>query len=205
MRNRRQQAPVQQNAAARRLFGGAHDATGAEPELTDVGRPDVAALLPEELLQPGEVIILMIKPSPWYILLGSLRALVIITVVAMAASCLTQYDLININRQDVILAAAGLVIVRLFWQSLDWLCRMYVLTDRRIIRVKGVVRIEVFEANLKQIQNTRCYFSLRERLFGLGTIGFATAGTATYEAYWLMIGRPLHVHQTVVQTLERYR
>ena len=196
---------MQQDAVARQGLGAVHDAAGAEPELADVSGPDVAALLPEELLQPGELIVLMIKPSPWYILLGSLRALVIIVVLAMAISSLAQYDLINISRQDVILAAAGLIIVRLFWQSLDWLCRVYVLTDRRIIRVKGVVRVEVFEANLKQIQNTTSYFSLRERLFGLGTIGFATAGTGTYEAYWLMIGRPLHVHQTVVQTLERYR
>lgn len=205
MRHRRQQAPIQQDAAPRRLFGAVHDAAGAEPELAEASRPDVAALLPEELLQPGELIVLMIKPSPWYILLGSLRALVIIALLAMAVSCLTQYDLVNISRQDVILAAAGLMIVRLFWQLLDWLCRVYVLTDRRVIRVKGVVRVEVFEANLKKVQNTTCYFSLRERLFGLGTIGFATAGTATYEAYWLMIARPLHVHQTVVQTLERYR
>ena len=205
MRNRRQQASIQQDAVARQGLGTVHDATGAEPELTEVSGPDVAALLPEELLQPSEVIVLMIKPSPWYILLGSFRALVIIIVLAMAVSCLTRYDLVNISRQDIILATAGLVIVRLFWQLLDWLCRVYVLTDRRIIRVKGVVRVEVFEANLKQIQNTNCYFSLRERLFGLGTIGFATAGTATYEAYWLMIARPLHVHQTVVQTLERYR
>ncbi|MEE9211213.1 MAG: hypothetical protein V3U29_01000, partial [Phycisphaeraceae bacterium] len=63
----------------------------------------------------------------------------------------------------------------------------------------------VFECQLKQVQNTNALFSLRERLFGLGTIGFATAGTAVTEAYWFMIAKPLDVHQHVVQTLNRYR
>ena len=210
MRDSSQQDAAPGDVDARRLgptgaCGLTHNASGAEPELTDVGGPNVTSLLPEELLQPGELIVLMIKPSPWCILLESLRSLVAIGVLATAASCLMRYDLLDANRQDVTLAAAGLVVARLFWQFLDWLSRVYVLTDRRVVRVKGVVRVEVFEASLKQVQNTRCYFSLRERLFGLGTIGFATAGTATYEAYWAMVGRPLDVHHTVVRTIERYR
>ena len=180
-------------------------AAGAEPEVTPLHTTEVASLLPEELLQPGELILLMLKPSGWYILLGSLRSLLTIAALALAASCLMQYGLLTAHRQDVTLAMVGLVVARLFWQFLDWLSRVYVLTDRRIIRVKGVVRVEVFETSLKQVQNTRCYFSLRERLFALGTIGFATAGTATYEAYWHMIARPLQVHQTVVKALARYR
>ena len=184
---------------------GPAQAAGAEPDVTPLPTSDVATLLPEELLQPGELIILMLKPSGWYILLGSLRSLVIIAAVVLVITSLMEYGFLNVTRQDLTLVAAGLVVARLFWQFLDWLSRVYVLTDRRIIRVKGVVRVEVFEASLKQIQHTQCYFSLRERLFGLGTLGFATAGTATYEAYWTMVAQPVQVHRTVVQTLERYR
>jgi hypothetical protein len=68
-----------------------------------------------------------------------------------------------------------------------------------------VVRVEVFEASLKDVQHTQASYTLRERLFGLGTIAFATAGTGLAEAYWLMISSPLQVHQTVVRTLQRYR
>jgi hypothetical protein len=42
------------------------------------------------------------------------------------------------------------------------------------------------------------------RLFGLGSIGFATAGSDTYEAFWVMIRRPYVVHHTVVETIHRY-
>ena len=74
-----------------------------------------------------------------------------------------------------------------------------------MIRIRGVIRVHVFECQLAQIQHTNLLFSLRERVFGLGTIGFATAGTAAAEVFWLMIARPLDVHQLLVQTLNRYR
>ena len=79
------------------------------------------------------------------------------------------------------------------------------LTDRRIVRVKGVLRVNVFETQLQQIQHTNTTFSLRERLLGLGTIHFATAGTGGIEASWEMVSHPLEVHRIVVQTLDRYR
>jgi len=79
------------------------------------------------------------------------------------------------------------------------------LTDRRVVRIKGVIRIYVFEASLKQIQHTNVYMSLHERIFGLGTLAFTTAGTAGVEASWLMVPRPMEVHRKVVQTLQRYR
>jgi uncharacterized membrane protein YdbT with pleckstrin-like domain len=181
-------------------------AEGAEPDvgdMTDGAR--IAALLPEELLQPGEIVILMLKPSPLFIVLAPLRTLVVIVIGALIAWQLTFTPLLDVSRQDIVLLAAGLLILRLFWQFLEWMCRVYVLTDRRVIRVKGVVQVEVFETSLKDIQHTQASYSLRERLFGLGTIAFATAGTGLAEAYWLMVANPLQVHQTVVRALQRYR
>ncbi len=180
----------------------------AEPEGAPLDQPRAAALIPEQLLQPGEIIILLLKPSPWYILLSSLRALAIIFVIYLLLARSLQaplYDWFGFTPRDMMLLALAAGAARLFWGFLEWLSRVYVLTDRRVVRIKGVVRVYVFEAPLKQIQHTTIYVSLRERLFGLGTIGFTTAGTAVTEAYWLMLPRPLEVHQKVVQTLHRYR
>lgn len=174
-------------------------------ETGELGQANPAVLLPEQLLQPGEVIVLALKPSLWFILLGSLRFLAVVIAAAMILAWLRQIEVLAVNRQDLILATGGLIMLRLFWQFLEWLSRVYVLTDRRVVRVKGVIQVDVFEASLKQIQHTQTHFTLLERIFALGTIGFATAGTAVPEAYWLMIARPLEVHQTVVRTLERYR
>ena len=101
----------------------------------------------------------------------------------------------------------GLVLIglRVGWQFLEWLSRVYVLTDARVLRVMGVLRVQVFEAPLKQIQHTDTVFSLRERFLGLGSIAFSTAGTGSIDAVWRMVAQPLDVHQRVVHALNRYR
>lgn len=165
-----------------------------------------AALLPDQLLQGGEVIVLLIKPSPWYILLESLRFLagVVLVLVILLFLIGGGYS-IGVSRLDLMLLAIGTGGGKIVWQLLEWLSRVYVLTDRRVIRIKGVLRVQVFETQLKMIQHTVTIFTIRGRLFGLGTIGFTTAGTGDIEATWQMVAKPLDVHQTVVQTLQRYR
>jgi len=179
----------------------------AEPENVPIDDARTAALVPEQLLQPGEIIILLLKPSPWYILLASLRSLTIILLLYLLAWSLREelLEWVGLRPGDLIVLALAAAGVRLFWQFLEWLSRVYILTDRRVVRIKGVIRVYVFEAPLKQIQHTTLYFSLRERFFALGTLGFTTAGTGMVEAYWIMVAKPLEVHQKVTQTLQRYR
>ena len=168
----------------------------------------IAGILPPQLMQPGEVIILLIKPSPWFIVLeslGTLAGLAVITVLVEGPIFAgVGHSILGVHRRDATLLLAAVAGLRLFWQFLEWLSRVYVLTDRRVIRIQGVLRVHVFEAALKKLQHTEVYLSLRERLFGLGTIGFATAGTFA-EAYWRMVARPFEVHQVLRKTIERYR
>ncbi|MCC6579937.1 MAG: PH domain-containing protein [Phycisphaeraceae bacterium] len=168
-------------------------------------RAQAALLLPAELLQPGEIIVLMLKPSAWYILLRSLYSLSLIALLTFGFWYLAGYSFLNVSRRDIILLGSCLAGARLFWQFLEWLSRVYVLTDQRVIRVKGVLQVQVFECALKQIQHTECLFSFNERLLCLGTIRFSTAGTALPEAYWEMLAKPLEAHQTLIRTLNRYR
>lgn len=176
---------------------------GAEAE--EMPAP-AAAMLPADLLQPGEIIILLLKPSPWFILLGPLKTLIGLALATMGLAVLAFYvPPLGITQRESLLLGGAMMGLRLFWQFLEWLSRVYVLTDQRVIRVMGVMRISIFEAPLQQIQHTSLLFSVRERVLGLGTLAFATAGTGGYEAFWVMLDRPLEVHQKVVQTLRRYR
>ena len=166
-----------------------------------------ATMLPAQLLQPGEIIVLLIKPSPLYILLAPLKTLIMLllfTVVLVFANTYL-FDYTGVRNREWVLLGAVLISLRLAWQFVEWLSRVYVLTDQRVIRVRGVLRVSVFECRLTQIQQTDLTYSIRERLFGLGTIGFATAGTAFTDAFWTMIANPLEVHQKVVATINRYR
>lgn len=171
---------------------------------TTIADPHLA-MLPAELLQDGEIILLMIKPSPWFIVLEPLRTLLGILLLTIATFWLNRSGLLPFRSSDVLLCGCGVMIARLLWQFLEWVSRVYVLTDKRVIRVRGVLRVHVFEASLRQIQHTELQFNIRERVTGLGTIFFTTAGTAFVEAAWTMIAKPMQVHQEVVKAIQRYR
>jgi len=186
----------------------------SSPALSQLDGPDPAlglpieradAMLPENLIQGDETIILILKPSPWYIFLscvGHLTALVLLTTAAyvMAHVGIASW----LSKNDAIFSGILLIVLRLAWQFLEWLSRIYVLTDRRVIRRMGVLRVFTFETPLKHVQHTQLSHLLRERLFGLGTVSFTTSGTDVPEAYWVMLARPAAIHRKIVQTINRY-
>jgi Bacterial PH domain len=181
----------------------ASEATAVQPD------PDpAAAALSRDLVEDGEVIILMLRPSLWYVLLASLGGLAFIAVVTFALAYMAKFmsSLPGIGWSDRQAFALGVAMsaIRVSWQMLEWMAKVYILTDRRVIVRSGVLRVSIFQAQLKNIQHTIVYQRLRERLLGLGTIGFATAGTDTLEAFWLMIRQPFQVHRTVVDAIKRY-
>ena len=94
--------------------------------------------------------------------------------------------------------------LRLLWGFLDWANRLYVLTDRRVVRRRGILQVDLFEARLDRIQQTSVLQLVRERTFGLGTIAFATAGTGTLDAVWEAVGDPFRIHGEVARAIDRY-
>ncbi len=174
---------------------------GETPELA---APTLAIALPAGLVEDDEVVILLLRPSILYILLASLGSLLVIAVVTLALMYLGRLS--DVAWIDTLAFGLGITIgiVRLAWQGLEWWSRLYVLTDRRVIRRKGVLRPSVFEAQLRDIQHTSVFQLLRERTLGLGSIGFASAGSDVFDAFWVMIREPFAVHRTIVEAIERY-
>jgi uncharacterized membrane protein YdbT with pleckstrin-like domain len=157
------------------------------------------------LLQPDEAVILLLKPSILFVPLASVTSLLLIAGAAFFLAWLDRRVPALPWSDDVVIASGVLLgAMRLLWQFLEWTNRIYVLTDRRIIRRRGVIRVSVFECRLDQLQQTAVFQSLRERLFFLGTICFATAGAAAFIAVWDYVSRPFEVQRTVAEAVERY-
>jgi hypothetical protein len=177
----------------------------AANEATELSAERLDALLPAGLIRDDEVVILLLRPSMLFVpltSLGSLAAIAVLTLaLALMAIRITWIPWTDTQAYGLGLAAAS---AKLIWQALEWWCRVYVLTDRRVIRRMGVIRVSVFEAQLKHIQHTSVFMLLRERVFTLGTIGFATAGSDVFDAFWTMIRQPFAVHKTVVDAIKRY-
>lgn len=157
-----------------------------------------------DLLDDGEVVILAIRPSPAFIVLASLPHLFAIGLGAFALIWLTSLGWLPLQTAVLTVGAIALGLARLGWQMLDWICRAYILTDRRLIRSLGVLRRNTVEIPLRSLQHIILSRSILERLLGLGTLGFATPGTDIIEAWWLTLSRPDEVRRTVRETVEKY-
>lgn len=163
-----------------------------------------ANMLPADLIRDDEIILLILRPSMWYILFSCTTSLALIAILSLALAWLSTVPWSRWSDFHAIELGFALAALRLSWQILEWWNRLYVLTDRRVIRRAGVLRVFVFEAALNRIQHTVVVRGVLERLAGLGTIGFATAGSDTFDAFWVTIRQPFKVHRTVVDAIRRY-
>jgi len=159
------------------------------------------------LVSDSEIIILQLKPSILYIILSSLGYLFAIAFISLLLAYATTINwpvTLPWSATDAALLGIILATIRIGWQALDWGARTYILTDRRIIVSWGIIRRHHFQASLFRIQHIAVTQTLRERLFGLGSIAFATAGSATYDAAWYTIDQPFKQHQIIINAIDRY-
>ena len=187
--------------AAARWAAASSGATDA-PELA---AEQIQTALPAGLLADDEIVILMLRPSLLFVGLSSLASLTVIAVVTLSLALLSiRITLLPWSELAAYAMGAAVATARLLWQCLEWWGLVYVLTDRRVIRRAGVLQVSIFEAPLRNIQHTSIFQPFRERVVGLGSIGFATAGSDVFDAFWVMIRQPYAVHKTVLETIERY-
>jgi len=101
----------------------------------------------------------------------------------------------------------GLVwlLVAVVWQVLAWLSRLYVLTDRRLIVVAGIVARDVGDVPLARVQHATVVQSVLARVLGLGTIGIATAGSVGSAVNWLLIRDPQRTLAAVRRAVDSAR
>ena len=174
----------------------------AEEPLVDVLAP--AGM--QQVLQDGETVILALRPSPWFILIDGSWVYFAAIFAALRLAWLAHqpWSPVILPESQIFPLLATVLSIRIVWKFLDWANRVYVLTDQRIMRRRGVIQYSLIEAPLDRIQHSAIFTRVVERVLGLGTIGFATAGSGRFEVIWEMIANPIEIHRKVNDAIERY-
>ncbi|MDY7009216.1 MAG: PH domain-containing protein [Planctomycetota bacterium] len=168
-------------------------------------RADIAAhLVPADLLGDGEIIILAIKPSGWFVLLASLPVLISALVVTVIAYVVNIYRS-ETPAETIICFCAAVAILRALGACWQWLGRTYVLTNHRIVTVRGLVHIRVSSAALMDIRRPVLTATITERLFGTGSICCLTASQSVPAVVWSAVDKPAQVHEMVLEAVNRSR
>ena len=173
-------------------------ATVAPPAATSL-----ATLVSRHVLRDGELVILLLKPSVWFILLSSLRFIAIDVIVISAIFVFDIDDKMHLQKLPIVEAGVFIAAGRLMWAMLQWASRLYVLTDLRILRVGGVFNVNIFDCPLRKVARTRLLNITRERIVGLGSIEIIPLDENSQEGIWQTIAGPRQVHEQVVAAINK--
>jgi hypothetical protein len=160
----------------------------------------VKDILPSHLLDGGEVVVFAIKPSAWFVLLVSLRWMAVAIVLASLAGTEVVAPAYSAYVLNVAILVAG---ARLGWATIEWVSRLYVLTNRRVMSIRGVSKVEMFACHLDRIQNTYLTLSVTERLARVGTVIFQTDVDQGETGSWQCVARPLEVEEKLREAIRR--
>ena len=168
-------------------------------------RAEVAAhLVPANLLADGEIVILAIKPSSWFVLIASLPVLAGAAAVAAAAGIVDHYRP-GTPDQLVYSFAATAAVARLAFGCWQWLGRTYVLTNLRVITVRGLINVGVTAAALSEVREAVLGQATPERVLGLGSIYCLADSEAKAAVSWSTIANPLQVQEILDEAIRRAR
>lgn len=155
-----------------------------------------------EVLHDNEIVIMMVRPSLWYVPAISMRVTVIVLLAAFLMIRTGWAGPIFDGRS--LWAVAGiLVAVRWVYALINWLSQLYLLTNHRIVVIRGATNVEIFQVGLCRITETRLSQTPLQRILAAGNIGFATGGEILPQSVWLWVGNAPRVHQQILQTLSK--
>ena len=174
----------------------------AEP----TSQPTIAAPATAErdVLSGGEIILLALKPSPWFVLLVSVPVLIAAGVVAALAYVSTAYCGVDCDRLAYSFAIV-VTLLRLTVASWQWLGQTYLLTNLRVLNIRGLVKVQTAFVPLVEIEQVQLAESIPERVLGVGTLYFNDTAHPSPRLIWLSIAQPAKTQAAVEEAINRAR
>ena len=161
----------------------------------------LATLLTRHVLRDGELVILILKPSIWFVLLSSVKFIAAVLIFMIAAKVFDEH--LPYNPFVYVETGVFLLAARLMWAVQQWTGRLYVLTDMRILRIAGVFNVNIFDCPLRKLAQVRLVSNLRERLCGVGSIEIIPRDEACPAGLWQTIANPREVLEQVEAAIRK--
>src|SRR5205823_899304 len=128
---------------------GGSSAGGADG--ASIPSPLVATIVPEQILHDDELVLLLTKPSVLFIFYSSFPFLIGTLMLGVLAGQLTT----TVSFLTVASVSTSTVLIclgRLIWALLVWTSHVYMLTNLRVVTIKGVVNVRMVQSQLRKIQ-----------------------------------------------------
>lgn len=178
----------------------------AEAVAPDV-RPAVAVRHPAivtgiDVLQTDEIIQISLRPSLWFILIVSYQWVLACALLA-GLIAFTNASSWTFATTSAFNGAIGVAGVRVCFATLQWASRLYVLTNRRILRFRGVLQVDVAECRLTNVSNIEMRVSMFQRVLGLGDIRVFPQDERRRFVDWDHVAHPLEIREILDKAVRR--
>jgi Bacterial PH domain/Short C-terminal domain len=161
------------------------------------------------LLSTGERIFHREKQHWWVFVWGARFTILAVVIAAVLGILSTNLDSDGISGSFrtiltwivAILFIGGLAL--LFWTTLRYLNQEYVLTNRRVLQVEGVINKRVVDSSLEKINDAVLTQSIFGRALGFGDLQVLTASEAAISEF-KMIRRPIQFKKAMLDAKYEY-
>jgi hypothetical protein len=164
----------------------------------------VARAVAEDFMSGGEVVILAVKPSMWRMVFDSapwLATSVALAVLVLSIGTPLAGVSTSLAAQFVLLAGLG----RLGVAVLRWVPSWHLLTNRRIMDIRGVRTPRVSSLFLTDIADTDTSATLPEKIVSTGSVAFIPELADQAPRVWRSIPNHLEVHERVRRAIREAR
>jgi len=134
-----------------------------------------------------------------------LRGLLTAIVAGVIAGVVTRLANGGVQAGWVGAAVAVIFLIVLVWGLIRRITTTYTITNRRLTIRSGLISREMHETRLERVQNVNSRQRLIERLLGVGTVDFDTAGGASYDFKFRGVADPGQIVRTVDRALHDLR
>jgi len=157
--------------------------------------------LPGGVIDGGEIVLMAIKPSMWRPLFDSAPWLITAGLFAVGILMMrTPLPGMSVSISAQVVLAIGFV--RVAFAIVRWIATWYVLTNRRIMDIRGARAPRITSFALVEIRNTYMTATASEKLVGIGTITFVSKQADDHPYFWESVSKPDEVHAKIRRAIE---
>jgi len=155
--------------------------------------------------EPGEQVFFHGHPSWRSMLAFYVRGLLIAIIIGVIAGVVTRIANGGVQAGWVGAAVLVVFVIVLVWGLIRRISTTYTITNQRLTIRSGLMSREMHETRLERVQNVNSRQHLLERLLGVGTVDFDTAGGAAYDFKFRGVDDPGRICRTVDRALHELR
>jgi uncharacterized membrane protein YdbT with pleckstrin-like domain len=147
---------------------------------------------------------LLVTRQHWFVLFRTFVAeiLIILIFVAIAIAVAVAYPPAALLAPIIGLLLALIPLIGMVRDILIWYNRQYIVTNRRVIQISGVINKNVVDSSLEKVNDVKMSQSFFGRIFDYGNVEILTASELGVNQFQ-RIGDPVHFKTAMLNAKEK--